>query len=244
MAIPQVTTASIREHAPSFVTLLGRFSLYPGGSTRYDDTPEEERNQLIQARGNEILNRLEPHLEQLSSPQGMYCRHLSHPSKIHIGWHYSERTHQIKGIFISIYQENPYNTGLEAFKLQGGYGAGSHFQASPVIPTGTQRRLFQNKDLMRSLFISSIFSEEGPQPCEEFSFNAQWLDNDSVRPFYDNNQEFLNHLITPPTPEQPETNYRKYFYLCAASLLLLTGVAYFASKYFSEDAQKPTLSMN
>ena len=247
MTVPSITAANIRVHAPIVVRTLGLYSLYPGGNTLYGDIPESERSDQILNRGNQILDRLNPHLEKLSSPDGMNCNHFSHPSKIHIGWNYNT-DNRINGLFVSIYQEQP-NVKLEAYKIVTRYSGSEYLEVRPFEqpafpdqnhPTVIHRNITEDKDFLRRLFIMSIFSEGSLAYEGELPFNAQWLDHEEVRAFYDKHPGILDNLLhQQPTPSQPnspepsDTNMRKYCLIVGASLLFIV-VAYFATEYFTD----------
>ena len=114
----------------------------------------------------------------------------------------------------------------------------------------------QNDTSFRSGFIShfaldglfhkstEVIPHEG-----EVSFNAQWLDHDEIRAFYEKNPAILDNLLHPPTPPQPnppessDTNMRKYCLIVGVSLLFIV-VAYLATKYFSDSESAKASTTN
>ena len=105
-------------------------------------------------------------------------------------------------------------------------------------------RFVQRFALFQIFYKGEIIPHEG-----EVAFNSQWLDQDEVRAFYEKHPQILDSLINSPVPPQPnptessDSDSSNYLYLVGA-FLLVVGVVYVASKYFSEDTEKASLPLN
>ena len=242
MASPPITVENIRRHIPNFVSILDK------GINNRGIGPEG---------GERTLNRLEPHLEKMSSPEGMNILHPG-PRKVHIGWNY-DNDNRINGLFVSIYQgySEPQSSGLHAYKIVASDGGCEDLTVACKDPDGIYylAHRIQGDTIMRtegwvipqSFLTSTIFHGfEEITPYEgEIQINAQCLNHSQIRSFYEKNQAILDNLLHPPppspsnSPEPSDTNNRKYYYLAGAFTLLLIGVIYVATQYFSEAKSEP-----
>lgn len=192
-----------------------------------------------------ILERLRPYWEKITSPEGLNYKYNDEVYNVRIDWNY-DNTNTINGLFIRYYSNND----LDAYKITG-VSKSDWIQVSKGL---TNVYLDGNGEhaLNYLKFTSTIFRLDGfdiTPTNETVTCTIQDLKRkDEIAAFFGKNQEMLPtslnvHFPTEPSSgSNPETTSNQWCII--GGIVLLIGVSYVASKYFSEDAQKPALSMN
>ena len=214
MTTPAITHETIHRNAPGVIDAFNSETL--GGA-------------------DAILERLRPYWEKITSPEGLNFKNHERIYNVSVDWNYDENNN-INGLFVCYLS----NTSLDAYKIIGMNGC----DRLEVAENHTQVYLNDTSVSVLTFlkYTNPIFRLDGfdiTPSNENVICNIQHFQSkDKIAAFFDKNRKILppnlnTRFYPEPAPHPNPESVSTYCYLIGG-IALFIGVAYFATKYFSD----------